>query len=46
MSCLTTLTPEAKGDCLDPENHLVPILEEIDAKLDDILTRLAALEAL
>lgn len=45
MSCLTTLTDDAKQDCLDIENHLVPILEEIDHKLDDILARLAALEA-
>lgn len=44
MSCLTTWTPETQEDCIDI-TRLVEVITEIDDKLDDILARLAALEA-
>jgi hypothetical protein len=44
MSCLTTWTPETQQDCIDIE-RLAAVITEIDEKLDDILARLAAVEA-
>lgn len=44
MSCLTTWTAETQEDCIDI-TRLVEVISEIDDKLDDILARLAALEA-
>ena len=44
MSCLTTWTPDTQQDCIDID-RLATVITEIDEKLDDILARLAALEA-
>lgn len=44
MSCLTTWTPDTQQDCVDID-RLTAVITEIDEKLDDILARLAALEA-
>jgi len=44
MSCLTTWTTDTQDDCIDID-RLVAVITEIDDKLDDILARLAALEA-
>ena len=44
MSCLTTWTADTQGDCIDID-RLAAVITEIDDKLDDILARLAALEA-
>jgi len=43
--CLkATLTTNAKEDLGDFVNHTVPVLNEIQTVLDDLLTRVAVLE--
>jgi len=44
MSALTELTPQAKEDITDGVNHLIPVLEQVDTLLTEILARLDALE--
>jgi len=45
MSALTTLNDEAREDITDDVNHLLPVLEQVDTLLTEILSRLDALEA-